>query len=73
VKKLLYITVPKIIYLIINLLETLNFRIVLMTKTQHLIAGKRNNYSFLVVYRSRYFIYLPKHLIRPVLTKRIII
>jgi len=71
IETLLYTTSLKILYLIINLLETLNrLKIILTLKTRRLIAGKRNNCSFLVIYRSRY---LPKHLIRPVLTKRIII
>ena len=72
-KKSLYATVLEIIYLIINLLETLNSRIALITKIQYLIVGKRNNYSFPVIYRSRYLIYLLKYLIRPVLIKRTII
>jgi len=71
IKTLLYTTSPKILYLIVNLLETLDcLKIALTLKTQHLIAGRRNNYSFLVIYRSRY---LPKHLIRLVLIKRTII
>jgi hypothetical protein len=73
-KKLLYTTALKIIYLVINLLETLNyFKTILMPKRRHLIAKRRNNYSFSVLYKSRYFIYLPKYLIRLVFTKRIII
>jgi hypothetical protein len=73
-KKSLYATALKIIYLVINLLETLNyFKIVLTLKRRHLIAKRKNDYSFLVLYKSRYFIYLPKHLIRLVFIKRIII
>ena len=48
-------------------------RIALTLKTRHLIVGRRNNYSFLVLYKSRYLIYLPKHLIKLVFIKRIII
>jgi len=71
IKILLYATSPKILYLIVNLLKTLDrLRIALTLKTRHPIAGRRNNCSFPVVYRSRY---LPKHLIRPVFTKRTII
>jgi hypothetical protein len=73
-KKSLYTTALKIIYLVINLLETLNyFKTVLTPKRRHLITKRRNNYSFLVLYKSRYFIYLLKHLIKLVFTKRIII
>jgi hypothetical protein len=73
IKTLLYTTSLKILYLIVNLLETLDYlRIALTLKTRHLIVGRRNNYSFLVVYRSRYLIYLPKHLIKLVLIKRTI-
>jgi len=67
---LLYTTTLRVIYLIINLLETLNYpRIALITKTQHLVVRRRNNYSFLTLYRNRYFIYLLKHLIKPILIK----
>jgi len=71
IKTSLYTTSLKILYLIVNLLETLDrLRIVLTLKTLHLIVGRRNNCSFPVVYRSKY---LPKYLIRLVFTKRIII
>jgi len=71
IKTSLYATSPKILYLIVNLLETLDcLKITLTLKTRYLIVGRRNNCSFPVVYRSRY---LPKHLIRPVFTKRTII
>jgi len=71
IKTSLYTTSPKILYLIVNLLETLDrFRITLTLKTRYLIAGRRNNCSFPVIYRSRY---LPKHLIRLVFIKRMII
>jgi hypothetical protein len=64
----------EILYLVINLLETLNYlRIILTLKTRYPIIDRRNNYNFPAVYRSRYLIYLPKHLIRLVLIKRIII
>jgi hypothetical protein len=66
----LYTTTLRVIYLIINLLERLNYpRITLITKTQHLVAGRRNNYSFLTLYRNRYLIHLLKHLIGSILTK----
>jgi len=74
IKTLLYTTALKIIYLIINLLETLNYpRIILIIKTRHLLVGRRNNYSFITLYRNRYLIYLLKHLIRLILAKTIII
>ena len=70
IKPSLYTTAPKILYLIINLLKTLNHpRIILTPKTQNLTTGRRNNHNFLVICRSRYLIYLPKHLIRSVLIK----
>src|SRR6266702_460245 len=70
IKPLLYITTLKILYLIINLLKTLNyFKITLILKTRHPTTGRRNNHNFLVICRSRYLIYLPKHLIRSVLIK----
>jgi hypothetical protein len=73
-KKLLYMTALKIIYLVINLLETLNyFKIALTPKRRHPIVRRKNNYSFSVLYKSRYLIYLPKYPIRLVLIKRIII
>jgi len=71
---LLYTTTLKIIYLIINLLETLNHPIIiLIIKLRHLLVGRRNNYSFPILYRNRYFIYLLKYLIRLILTKIITI
>jgi hypothetical protein len=73
-KKLLYMTALKIIYLVINLLETLNYlKITLTPKRRHLIVERKNDYSFLVLCKSGYLIYLPKYLIRLVFTKRIII
>ena len=69
IKILLYATTLRVIYLIINLLETLNYpRIVLIIKTQHLVAGRRNNCSFLTLYRNRYLIRLLKHLITSILS-----
>jgi len=74
IKTLLYTTALKITYLIINLLETLNYpRIISMIKIQHLLVGRRNNYSFITLYRNRYLIYLLKYLIRLILVKIIII
>jgi len=71
IKTSLYATSPKILYLIVNLLETLDcLKIILTLKTRRPIVGRRNNYSFPVIYRSKY---LPKHPIRLVLTKRTII
>jgi hypothetical protein len=73
-KKSLYITALKIIYLIINLLETLNYlKIALTLKRWHPIVGRKNDCSFPVLYKSGYLIYLPKYLIRLVFTKRTII
>jgi hypothetical protein len=73
-KKSLYMTALKITYLVINLLKTLNyFKIALTLKRRHLIVKRKNNCCFLVLYKSEYLIYLPKYLIRLVLTKRIII
>jgi len=66
----LYATALRVIYLIINLLETLNYpRIASIIKTQHLVAGRRNNCSFPTLYRNRYLIHLLKHLIKLILTK----
>jgi len=76
IKILLYTTALKIIYLIINLLETLNYpRITLTIKTRYLLVERRNNRSFLTLtlYRNRYLIYLLKYLIRSILAKTIII
>ena len=62
---LLYITTLRVIYLIINLLRTLNYpRIILITKTRYLLVEKGNNYSFLTLYGNRYFIRLFKYLMR---------
>jgi hypothetical protein len=73
-KKSLYITALKITYLVINLLKTLNYlKIALTPKRRHLIVKRKNNYSFLVLCKSGYLIHLPKHLIRLVFIKRIII
>jgi len=70
---LLYTTALRVIYLIINLLETLNYsRIILIIKT-HLVAGRRNNYSFPTLYRNRYLIRLLKYLIKLILIKTTII
>ena len=62
-KKSLYATVLKIIYLVINLLKTLNyFKIALMPKRWYPIIERRNNCSFPVLCKSRYLVYLHKHL-----------
>ena len=74
IKTLLYTITLRVIYLIINLLETLNYpKIVLIIKTRYLVAGRRNNYSFLTLYRNRYLIYLLKYLIKLILIKTKII
>jgi hypothetical protein len=66
----LYTTALRVIYLIINLLETLNYpRIILIIKIWYLVAGRRNNYSFLTLYRNRYLIYLLKYLIKLIFIK----
>ena len=73
-KKSLYVTALKIIYLVVNLLETLNyFKIALTPKRWHLIVGRRNDCSFPALCRSRYFVYLLKHPMRLVFTKRMTI
>jgi len=67
---LLYATTLRVIYLIINLLETLNYsRIILTIKTRYLVVGRRNNRSFLTLCRNRYLIYLLKYLIKLILIK----
>jgi hypothetical protein len=66
----LYTAAPRVIYLIIYLLETLNYpRIALITKIWYLVVGRRNNYSFLTLYRNRYLIRLLKYLIKVILIK----
>jgi hypothetical protein len=73
-KKSLYATALKITYLVINLLETLNYlKITLTPKRRHLITERKNNYSFLVLCKSKYLIHLPKYPIRLVFIKKIII
>jgi hypothetical protein len=70
IKILLYTTALRVIYLIINLLKLLNLsKITLIIKTQHPVAGRRNNYSFLTLYRNRCLIRPYKYLIKLILIK----